>query len=210
MRPLPWAGVILVIVLAAGCSSRPVDVTLPPGTPSPTAFLPDEPSPRPRPTSLGPDRVATLSAGLAGAQSAYPPKEMSAVGDALLLAVNQRRVEAGIAPLKSTPVLTKIAQLRVEDMLVRDYFGHTDPESGDPLAEPLLKSAGFTGRVAENVYATDAPEHDLVAQVVEAWFASPSHRANLLDPELRYTGLGLAGDGAWWTICQVFAQQAPS
>ncbi len=51
-------------------------------------------------------------------------------------------------------------------MVVRDYFGHTDPISGEPLVEPLIRSAGFTGRVAENIYATNALESALVEQVV--------------------------------------------
>jgi uncharacterized protein YkwD len=209
MCPTSWWKVLLVLLLVAGCSGQPAPRTLPAGTASPTAFMPLGPSPRPREDSLGPDLVATMAADMAAESPARPPAHAAPTADALLLAVNTRRVEAGLPGLKSTPELTRIAQLRAEDMLVRDYFGHLDPISGTPLVELLLKSEGFTGRVAENLYATDAPEKDVVDQVVSAWFESPSHRANLLDPNLVYTGVGLAGDGTWWKVCQVFAQRAP-
>jgi uncharacterized protein YkwD len=150
-----------------------------------------------------------MAAHLADASPVDPPAELTSLGNALLVGVNQRRINAGLPPLKATAELTEIAQLRAEDMVVRDYFGHTDPSSGAALVEPLMMSAGFTGRVAENIYATNAPQPTLVDQVVAAWFDSPSHRASLLDPELRLTGVGLAGDGSWWKICQVFAQQGP-
>jgi uncharacterized protein YkwD len=153
--------------------------------------------------------VATLAAGLDGAVVADPPVEMAPVADALLLAVNRRRVDAGLPQLKVAAELTQIAQLRAADMVARNYFGHTDPISGEDLAAPLIKSAGFTGRVAENVYATDAARQQVVSQVVDGWFSSPSHRESLMDPELRFTGVGLAGDGTWWKICQVFAQSSP-
>jgi len=200
---------VAIVVLLSGCSGGPRHATLPPGTPSPTAFLPVGPSPRPRDSSLGPDRVATMAAHLADASPVDPPAEMTSLGNALLVGVNQRRIDAGLPPLKTNAELTEIAQLRAEDMVVRDYFGHTDPVSGAALVEPLIRSAGFTGRVAENIYATNAPRPTLVDQVVTAWFNSPSHRTSLLDPELRFTGVGLAGDGSWWKICQVFAQRGP-
>jgi uncharacterized protein YkwD len=154
--------------------------------------------------------VATLAAQLAEAPPAQPPTKLTSLGDALLVGVNERRLDAGLPLLKAMGDLTQIAQLRAEDMTVRNYFGHTDPISGEDLAEPLIRSAGYTGRVAENLYATNASEPDLVDQVVNAWFNSPSHQANLLDPALRFTGVGLAGDGTWWKISQVFAQRGPS
>lgn len=200
---------LAIVGQLAGCSGQSAAATLPPGTPSPTAFSPMGPSPRPRTSSQGPDRVATLAAQLMDVSLADPAADMTSIADALLVEVNERRIDAGLAPLKATAELTKIAQLRAEDMVGRDYFGHTDPVTGAALVEPLIKSAGFTGRVAENIYATNASRSTLVDQVITAWFDSPSHRASLLDPELRFTGVGLAGDGSWWKICQVFAQQGP-
>ena len=209
MRAGTPIALILMIATLAGCSGHPDAVTQVPGTPSPTAFLPVGPSPRPREPGSEPNWVATLAAHLADAAPVDPPKSATTLADALLVGVNQRRIDAGLAPLKAKAELIEIAELRAEDMVVRDYFGHTDPLSGDPLVEPLIKSAGYTGRVAENLYATDAAQDELVDQVLTAWFNSPSHRASLLDPELQFTGVGLAGDGTWWKICQVFAQRAP-
>lgn len=209
MRAVTPFALILVVAAMAGCSGRPASATLAPGTSTPTAFLPQGPSPRPRQSSSEPDSVATLAAHLADAAPAYPPRSVESLADALLVGVNQRRLNAGLVPLKARAELTEIAQLRAEDMVVRDYFGHTDPASGDSLVEPLIRSAGFTGRVAENIYATNAVQDDLVDQILAGWFDSPSHRASLLDPELRYTGVGLAGDGTWWKVCQVFAQREP-
>jgi len=200
---------VAMVALLASCSGQPAAATLSPVTPSPTAFLPMGPSPRPRDSGQGPDRVATMAAHLADASPVNPPVELTSLGNALVVGVNQRRIEAGLPPLMATAELTEIAQLRADDMVVRDYFGHTDPISGAALVEPLIRSAGFTGRVAENIYATNAPQPALVNQVVAAWFDSPSHRASLLDPGLRFTGVGLAGDGSWWKICQVFAQRGP-
>jgi uncharacterized protein YkwD len=193
----------------AACAGSPASPVAPAGPPTPTAFQPAEPSPRPRATDLGPDLVATLDAELSDAGLAHTPDESASLADQLLLAVNRRRVQAGLLPLQSLPELTHISRLRVEDMVERGYFGHTDPGTGDDLAGPLLKSAGFTGRVAENIFSTDAPEDQLVDQVTQAWFESPANRANLLDPDFRYAGLAVITDGTWWKICQLFSQRIP-
>ncbi len=209
MRRGSWAWLTLGALILTACAGSPGAPSPPVGTPTSTAFQPAAPSPRPRATDLGPDLAATLESELSASGLSQRATELAGIADQLLVAVNRRRVEAGLQPLQTLPELTRISQLRVEDMTARGYFGHTDPATGDDLAGPLLKSAGFTGRVAENLFSSNAAVGQLVDQVADAWFDSPSHRANMLDPDFRFTGLAVITDGTWWKVSQLFAQRAP-
>ncbi len=95
---------------------------------------------------------------------------------------NSVRVANGLAPLTEDPVLVYIAAIRVNE--AAQNWSHTRPD-GRPWYT-AFNEVGYQGKFqGENLakgYTANA--------VVPAWFASPSHQANLLDR--RYTKIGVA------------------
>jgi uncharacterized protein YkwD len=103
---------------------------------------------------------------------------------ALLETINSVRRSHGLAPLRMDPTLTSAARFHTEDMLRRGYFAHGD------FANRMVRFRAVGPTVGENL-AWESP--DSSAQfLVDAWLASPDHRANLLRPGFRRIGIGLA------------------
>ncbi len=98
---------------------------------------------------------------------------------------NQARRDAGIEELEVSVVLSKAAQAKARDMLNKQYFAHVSPDGLTPWS--WIKGAGYVYSHAGENLAIDFVE----AEGVQAgWMASPTHRANVLDP--RYQELGVA------------------
>ena len=131
------------------------------------------------------------------------------IAEDILARVNRDRVRLGLPALVAPPDLRDIAFRRCESMVARGYFDHTDPEDGSTPARTLMSAGGFGGRLAETLYATTAPLDEIAAETVAAWMGSAENRAILLDDAYRFAGVGLMGDGTWWTITQLLAEAGP-
>ena len=95
---------------------------------------------------------------------------------------NSVRVANGLAPLAEDPTLVWIAAIRVNE--VAQNWSHTRPD-GRPWYT-AFNEVGYHGICqGENLAKGHTAD-----TVVPAWFASQSHRANLLDR--RYTKIGVA------------------
>jgi uncharacterized protein YkwD len=111
---------------------------------------------------------------------------------------NAERAKAGLPPLTVSTQLTQAAQQYSQVLATDSCFAHTC----GPMPEMVQRDtqAGYTGwtAVGENIAAGyPTPE-----AVVAGWMASPGHRANILNPDYRELGVGLAGGGkygAYWT-----------
>lgn len=114
------------------------------------------------------------------------------VDAATLCLVNGARRAAGLAPLTADAALGRAASAHSEDMVAADYFDHVGPDGSDPGQR--ARAAGFTlagALVAENLSAATLSAATPAATVA-AWMASSGHRANILDPDFRRTGIGVA------------------
>jgi hypothetical protein len=99
----------------------------------------------------------------------------------------QARTHEGGQALSENDVLTAAAQAKAEDMAAREYFSHTGPSGEEPWT--WLTNAGYSYQYAgENlaVRFTDSKK------IVDAWMASPGHRANIVKPKYTEMGVGLA------------------
>jgi uncharacterized protein YkwD len=88
------------------------------------------------------------------------------------------------------------------------FPGHVDPDRGDVATR--LTAAGIRwSRCGENLFMERGWE-DPVNFAVVFWWYSPGHQRNLLDPEYRESGVGVArsGDGAYF-VTQIFVDPAP-
>lgn len=91
-----------------------------------------------------------------------------------------------LSPLFENAKLNASAKAKADDMFLNQYFEHISPLGVDPGA--LVKSYGYEYIVAgENlILGNFADEKELV----QAWMASPGHRANILNN--RFTEIGAA------------------
>jgi uncharacterized protein YkwD len=113
----------------------------------------------------------------------------------VLALVNQERAKIGCAPLTEDPELTQLAESFSDDMALRDFFAHTDPDGKSPWDRATLASIANLG--GENIARGQAD----AAAVMDAWMNSPGHRANILNCDFQTLGVGvdLANGGPWWT-----------
>jgi uncharacterized protein YkwD len=100
----------------------------------------------------------------------------------LIVAINAVRTLHLLPTLRFDSRLTRAARSHSRDMLRHQYFAHGD--FGARMAQFRVRGRLF----AENLVWSSGVMSANAA--VAQWLASPPHRANLLDPELRRVGVG--------------------
>lgn len=98
---------------------------------------------------------------------------------------NKERAKLGLEPLTLSPVLSQAALSKGQDMFTEQYWAHTSPQGKEPWA--FMRAAGYNYQVAGENLARD---FDDTTDMVAAWMASPTHRANIVNS--RYTEIGIA------------------
>lgn len=144
------------------------------GGPPPRAPWP-RPGEDPTPDELGCE--------LAGGLPADPQVEL------LVHLTNMERQGQGLPPLKSSPLLEEAMSGHLEDMAAHGFFGHVSLDGG--ILPERLEEVGYNWQTAgENI----AAGYQTARVVLEAWLASPSHRANLFHPAYREIGVARLED----------------
>jgi uncharacterized protein YkwD len=124
--------------------------------------------------------------------------DLRLVRAATLCLINRERAAHNERPLHANRRLQRAAQAHSRSMAFGDYFEHVGaggPGGGTPLAR--LRAAGYISsshvgfEVGENI-AWGTLSLATPRAVVAAWMASPGHRANILDPHYRETGIGVS------------------
>lgn len=107
----------------------------------------------------------------------------------MLEMINEERAKEGLKPLKADPALAIVARKHSQDMFVRGYFAHKNPEGEDPFDR--MKKA--------NVKFLSAGENLALAQTLKTahinLMNSPGHRANILNPSFGRVGIGILEGG---------------
>lgn len=124
----------------------------------------------------------------------YTVNTNSSYAQQVLELVNTERAKNGLSPLTLSSSVTKVAQLKAEDMKNKNYFSHTSPTYGSPF--DMLKRFGISYRTAgENI----AKGQKTPQAVVNAWMNSPGHRANILGKGYTQLGVGCTGGSSpYW------------
>lgn len=112
--------------------------------------------------------------------------------------INGERARAGVSGLALSDLLMRAAQAHAEDMARRNFAGSVTPE-GEGVG-PRVDRVGYRWRAVSESTAVDRPTPE---SVVEGWLKVGDHRANLLDPDMRHAGVGVA-ESRWVVI---FARQ---
>ena len=112
--------------------------------------------------------------------------------DEVVRLTNERRIQAGLAPLSINPTLSAAAQAKGVDMINRDYWAHVAPDGTQPWK--FFLDFGYRYRYAGENLARDFSNP---SSAVDAWMNSPTHRDNLLSPNYKEIGIGVVeGDMA--------------
>ena len=107
--------------------------------------------------------------------------------------VNKARADAGLSPLKVDMTLVTLARKKAADMIALNYFDHNSPTYGSPFA--MMKAAGVTYLYAgENLAGAST-----VDRAFTSLMNSSGHRANILNPNFNYIGMGAVKGGQYGT-----------
>lgn len=125
-------------------------------------------------------------AGIMAGQSAQHYISAVLPGEVIAL-TNAQRVQAGDNAVVENKILNAAAQAKADDMAAKGYFAHVGPGGKEPWV--WIQDAGYSYQYAgENL----AVRFDESADVVNAWMASPTHRANIVKPVYTEIGIGVA------------------
>jgi uncharacterized protein YkwD len=137
--------------------------------------------------AAAPDAPGCPSSGaVPDATTSEPAKQ------AVLCLLNAERARHGLGHLVRDDSLELASQRHSEDMAARDFFEHDTPD-GITTALRIARAGYpvFHTTTAENLYwGEDEKSTPVSAQ--RSWMRSPGHRANILLPELRVVGIGIA------------------
>ena len=178
---------VLALLSLAACAAAP---TAPPPAPGAAA------GPRLPGRVVWTDGHGDVAVAAAGRASC--PATSAAMAATGLAVTNATRAQAGLAPMRSDPVLDRVAAAHACDMANRGTMTHAGSATTGPMAR--ARQMGYRPQtIAENIAAGRFELTGTLAQ----WSASPKHRANITIPQLRDFGIGTAtaadGKTTFWT-----------
>lgn len=99
--------------------------------------------------------------------------------------INKQRTNNGLAALRNDSEVQRVARIKAQDMVDNNYFSHTSPTYGSPF--DMLKSFKISYKTAgENIAGNSSN-----SSAVTAWMNSSGHKANILNSNFNYTGIGV-------------------
>jgi uncharacterized protein YkwD len=117
----------------------------------------------------------------------------------MVRAVNAEREARGLPAYRVDETLAAVARAHAQDMVARDYVGHTSPE-GKRVRDRLRDAGLDLDRAGENYYVTTRRAEEAVANTL-AWFmGDPSHRDNVLHGYYTRIGVGVAYRPPGWYV----------
>ena len=98
-------------------------------------------------------------------------------------------------PLAVDSRLASVADSHVEELVADDYFAHVSPSGVTPVDR--IRATGYipgneSGYLIGENLAWGTLTLSTPQAIVEAWMASPEHRANILEARYADTGIALA------------------
>lgn len=128
---------------------------------------------------------------------------------AILDLVNVERAKVGAGPLQADNALQATARAHSDDMFVRGYFAHDDPDGlsvADRIGDGHRQLIGLTG---ENIWTGTnldlSDQNKTATSIMNDWMHSSSHRDNILKKNFTHLGVGVAIKGQDVKATQNFA-----
>ncbi|MCH9650130.1 MAG: hypothetical protein K0U98_17975 [Deltaproteobacteria bacterium] len=149
--------------------------------------------------------VGCLGVLLSGCQGSSSPTsvnlsqpEAAAVESMLIESIRQERSSRQLGALALDGGLAQVARAHSVWMRDNDQLGHLGAQGLGTVER--VRAAGFTySLLAENVGMSQRPE-----DLHPAFMGSAEHRVNILDPEFRELGVGVARGGNRYWVTQLF------
>ena len=108
--------------------------------------------------------------------------------------INQQRTNNGLTALKIDNELQRVAKIKAEDMVQNNYFSHNSPTYGSPFE--MLNSFKISYKSAAENIAGNSNN----SGAVNAWMNSSGHKANILNGNYTYTGVGVVSSSKYGKI----------
>ena len=103
----------------------------------------------------------------------------------MVIWINSLRLTNGLEPVALCDPLNKAAMKRAQECSIRFDENHTRPDGRECFS--VLRDFGIPYLIAgENI----ARGYNSVEKVMQAWWNSPGHRANILEPSFQTVGVG--------------------
>lgn len=113
--------------------------------------------------------------------------------------INKQRASNGLKALEIDYEVQRVARIKAQDMVDNNYFSHESPTYGSPFN--MLKNFKISYRTAGENIAGNSTN----SGAVTAWMNSSGHRANILNGNFTYTGIGVVNSSKYGKIyVQVF------
>lgn len=128
-----------------------------------------------------------------GYKAANPVIDESAENEMLTL-VNQERTSRGVPALTLDRTIRNVARNYSIYMLQNGFFAHTAPNGSTPVMRMQAGGVRFTIAGENLAYAPT------VEIAHSGLMKSPGHRANILNPEYKRIGIGVAHAGKYRTV----------
>lgn len=108
--------------------------------------------------------------------------------------INKQRENNGLEPLKINSEVQNVARIKAKDMVDNNYFSHTSPIYGSPFN--MLDNFKVSYKTAgENIAGNSSN-----SAAVTAWMNSAGHKANILNSNFNYTGIGVVNGSKYGKI----------
>ena len=116
--------------------------------------------------------------------------------------INQQRANNGLTALKVDNEVQRVARIKAQDMVDNNYFSHNSPTYGSPF--DMLNSFKVSYKAAgENIAGNSSN-----SGAVNAWMNSSGHKANIVNANYNYTGIGVVSSSKYGKIfVQIFVQK---
>lgn len=143
-------------------------------------------------------RMRTLTAGIIAAgiatstAAAAPPPAQVSLERAVIKQMNVVRAKFNRPVLKPNSALIRAARLHSAYMAETGTFQHEGPNNAPFWHRIVRQGMSRNQRMAENLAMMPSCDAATAKVIVKMWMDSPAHRANVLDPQLRSTGVGVA------------------
>ena len=148
----------------------------------------------------------------AGALIAAPPSPAAALDadeEAFTQLINEYRAANGLGALSADNQLNDVARWKSQDMATNNYFSHTDSLGRDPFQRMADFGYTYNTWLGENL----AAGIETAQAAFELWKGSPSHNANMLNPNFKVIGVALTfGPGStfgWYWATEFGGQGEP-
>lgn len=119
-------------------------------------------------------------------------KRREAMQKDIALAINEIRLEKGLTEVELKSDISRVAQIKAEEMLTEQYYVHKSPRYG--MHDEMLRKYNVKFTVSGENIAWSGVFRSSVQEVVEGWLDIKADKENLLNPDFTRVGVGFAED----------------